>query len=394
MIDIVKRESCYGCMSCSQVCPVKCIEKAADEEGFYIPILNKSKCIKCQKCMQVCPALQENDVKKIEKVFAAINKDGGVLEKSTSGGVFSVLANLVISSQGIVYGAAFDADNKVIHVAVDKIDEIPKLQGSKYVQSDMSSVYASVQSELNKERLILFTGTPCQNAALALFLGKKYSNLFCVDFICHGIPSPLLLSQYLKFINFKKNKKGLPLENINFRSKNISWQKPTVLISCEKRKIYQKQNKRDPYYIAFQSDNCLRYSCYNCKYRGGKRYSDLTISDFWGVEKVGVKLFDKLGVSAVFINTESGELFFEKMKKYLYYEETSLNCATEFNKSYYYSPILPNTRKGFYKNLNVKHFNKTINQKCGITNYSIFKYEISQFITNSFVWKVLKGWLK
>ena len=222
MIKIENKENCSGCHACFAACPRKCITMLADEEGFFYPQVNTQECISCGKCKAVCPILTSQKEIREEKpdAYAVINRQEGVREKSSSGGVFYALASTIIEKNGVVFGAAFDGRNQVVHTFIDKEKDIWRLMGSKYVQSKIGDTYLQIKSFVQAERVVLFVGTPCQIAGLKAFLGREYENLLCVDIVCHGVPSPKLWDKYVKY---QEKRYGGKAERIFFRDKATGW---------------------------------------------------------------------------------------------------------------------------------------------------------------------------
>ena len=217
---IAKNDRCTGCSACAESCPKRCIEMREDSEGFLYPEVDTKQCISCNKCESVCPVLSDRCHEAVnypKKAYAVINNDLDRRLISSSGGAFAMFAESVIAHQGVVYGAAFSPDFCAVHhVRITELSELYRLQGSKYVQSDINQVYNEVLDDLRHEKKVLFSGTPCQNAGLKAFLGKDYSNLLCVEFICHGVPSPKLWRKYIKWVKLKI---GGRLTKVEFRNK-------------------------------------------------------------------------------------------------------------------------------------------------------------------------------
>lgn len=352
-----KKESCYGCSSCKQKCPKQCIEMQEDDEGFLYPKINKKECIECNTCEKVCPYNDEkNNSFDTPNVYATYNKNEELRIESSSGGIFSELSKLLINKQGVVFGATFDKDYKVIHGIASTIEEYKKFKGSKYVQSDINRKYIEAQKLLKEDKKVLFSGTPCQIAGLKSFLGTSYEKLFTCDIICHGVPSPKVFSDYLKYM--KKNNND-EIENINFRDKTYGWLRPSMKIEFNNKKYINRMSK-DIYTKLFLTDIMLRPSCYKCKFTKIKRGSDITIGDFWGIDKKRPHLNDNKGTSLVLINTQKGKELFNEIKDGLIYEECSIEEAMQHNL---HSPTKKNPlREKFFEDYNKKGFDKIINK--------------------------------
>lgn len=201
MIKIKNKAACCGCKACAAVCPKKCIKMVTDREGFWYPEVDQSACINCGKCERVCPVLnrKKRQPRKFgRKAYAAINTDPEIRFQSSSGGIFTAIAEAIIDRGGVVFGAAFDKEFAVRQVFAETKEDLAAFRGSKYVQSDMGDAYSSVLRFLQSGRIVLFSGTPCQIGALKSFLGKEYPNLITVDLICHGVPSPMVWEKYVR----------------------------------------------------------------------------------------------------------------------------------------------------------------------------------------------------
>lgn len=298
-INRVNRKKCSGCSACYNICPASAIEMQEDNEGFKYPIVTKEKCIDCDLCEKVCSCINhEVEVVKYERFLACTNLNESVLKRSSSGGIFFCLAKYIIEKGGIVFGAAFDESFNLRHIGVESWEEvINKLCGSKYLQSDIDNTYVQCRHELNLGRHVLFAGTPCQIAGLKKLLGKDYANLIAMDIFCHGVPSPLVWRKYL-IKNFDISK----IRKINFRDKTFGWKNYSFFVGMtdeEFSEIY-----RDNLYMnGFLANLFLRPSCYNCSFKGLTAYhSDITVGDFWGVERHYKDLENHLGVSIAIIH--------------------------------------------------------------------------------------------
>ena len=306
MITITDKQNCCGCSACSSICPKHCITMQADNEGFLYPIVNETDCIDCGLCEKVCNELHPYEKREPLKVLAAINKDEEVRLKSSSGGIFHILAQKTISEGGVVFGARFDEQWQVVIDYAEDMKGVEAFMGSKYVQACMETAYEDAKRFLTEGRKVLFSGTPCQIAGLHKFLRKRYDNLLSVDFICHGTPSPKVWSLYLEEVI----KRGQRISSVEFRNKAKGWKnfsfhlryneedKTTSMLSPFSQNHYMK---------AFLQDIILRPSCYACKAKGCSSQSDLTIADFWGIHTVFPEMDDDKGTGLVFINTEKGQ---------------------------------------------------------------------------------------
>lgn len=305
MITITDKHNCCGCSACSSICPKECITMQADSEGFLYPLVNETDCIDCGLCEKVCNELHPYDKREPLKVLAAINKDGEVRLKSSSGGIFYLLAEKTIAEGGVVFGARFDEQWQVVIDYSEDMKGVEAFMGSKYVQARMATAYADAKRFLAEGRKVLFSGTPCQIAGLHKYLSKQYDNLLTVDFICHGTPSPKVWRMYLDEVISE----GQRINNIEFRNKAKGWNKFSFHLK------YNEEDKtisvlspfaKNHFMKAFLKDIILRPSCYECKAKGFSSKSDLTLADFWGIQTVYPQMDDDKGTSLVFINTERG----------------------------------------------------------------------------------------
>lgn len=356
-LKIEEKSDCCGCMACMNACPVSCISMEVDKEGFWYPRIDEEKCIHCNLCEAVCPisnnAISSKEISVDEvKAYACINLAQEIREASSSGGVFSLLAEEVIKDSGKVYGAAFDEEGLVCHIGVENEEELSKLRGSKYLQSRIDECYLKIKEELEKGRKVLFSGTPCQNAGLRTFLRKDYENLYCVDFICHGVPSP---SVWKKYLNYLEKYMGLPRDresNPSFRSKKDGWIRFSISIPFSNGIEYRENLNNDLYMQTFLKDISLRPSCYECQFKPSNNISDITIADFWGIQHVLPEMFDNKGTSLVFVNSKKGEKLLKAVSEKMKWKEVDYNKAIEYNPSAYRSVKRPKRREKFFKNIN------------------------------------------
>lgn len=354
MIEIKDKSLCCGCNTCMQRCPQRCITMREDGEGFLYPQIDALMCIDCGLCERICPVLNQNKSKQPLHVFAAKNKNEEQRLRSSSGGIFILLAEQIIRKGGVVFGARFDENWEVEHCYVETIKELDSLMRSKYVQSRIGNTYKETEEFLKQGRQVLFVGTPCQIAGLRKFLRKEYDNLFAVDFVCHGVPSPLVWRRYLAEVKeqFLRSegagkKSGLPFSlkstpvivGINFREKQrrgYSWKKFGFVV-CTKSSLKGDQNSvllstkfyENEYMQAFLGDMILRPSCHTCPARRGKSYSDITIGDHWAISSICPDFDDDKGNSLVFVNTEKGEVFWPK--EHLQFIETDFIASRMYN---------------------------------------------------------------
>lgn len=342
--------NCTGCTACQNICPTNCIIMIEDKEGFLYPSIDESKCIECGKCIETCNfSLKKVRCKEISKVYASYSLNESVRQKSSSGGIFSEMASEVIKNGGHVYGAMWgDKYDIVHHTYIDDEADIKKLQGSKYVQSNILDSYKNVLNDINNGKKILFSGTPCQIAGLYKYLKRDYESLITCAVICHGVPSPMVWRKYVRFI---EGKKEISLSDISFRDKSKEgWKNFYVKYAFNNYEEYYRKDE-DIYFRGFMENLFLRPSCYECGGKWKSDIADIVLGDLWGNEKIipFVNCYD--GVSTVLINTKKGEQFFGQVKKKCYCH------LVEYSEVYQYNSVLrkpvkeSTSRKRFFEEL-------------------------------------------
>ncbi len=326
-ILLVDEERCTGCGACFNVCPKHAISFSDNDEGFPSPEIDESLCIHCGLCYKKCPVLYPPSVSRIREAYAAQMKDKKALKNSTSGGVFNVLAQDTINNGGIVFGCIWDSNYNARICAASETEQIEKMKGSKYVWSNARESYCEVKGNLDKGRQVLFCGLPCQVAGLRNYLSKDYDNLFLLDFLCSGTPSPLAFHKYLDSICSNTEYKDL---NLKFRDKNPYG--VGVHISYKDKKASPRgEHITNPYYYAFYSHLIDRRSCYHCSYGSDDRISDITVGDYWGIERYHPSLDIKAGISALMVNTEKGEQLIKRVSEQLELTPTELSNISKAN---------------------------------------------------------------
>ncbi len=305
---------CTGCGSCLNVCPVCAISFSYEQNNFYQPVVDEQKCIRCNKCISVCPAINyKSSNTNIPKTYA-ISANDDIRRKSTSGGAFGVIAEYILNNGGYICGAAWDKYWNVKHIIINDIKDLDKLRFSKYVQSYIGFCFKEIKNLLDKNKIVLFSGTPCQNAGLLSFLGKNYDNLYTIDLLCHGNPAPKIWHEYLKE-NYDINQ----ITNINFRSKKLGWVQGCSHWQYNSDIAFIETNNKDRkcigvYYEAFLKHILSNESCIDCKYKYIPRPADFTLGDFWSFNKYDSKLNDGKGLSIVCLNNEKAKKLFDKIK--------------------------------------------------------------------------------
>lgn len=299
---MVTNKQCTGCLACYNMCSINAIQ--VNQLDMSVTI-DRNKCINCKLCEKVCPekkTQKDLNLFKTRTVVAAALLDEEIKEKSSSGGVFSALAQVVLKNKGMVYGAVWDKNWRVIHIGISDINDLPRMYGSKYVHSDIGLIYREICKTLENHVPVLFSGTPCQVAGLRSFLGKSDENLYTVEMLCHGISDPFLFDAYMREYHRKD------IRTFSMRSKKTGWANCSYCFDVEYTdgSNYLRYNKREPYMIVFANDICLHESCYHCRYRN-IRAADVSIGDYWGIEHMQSALNDGKGVSRIYVNTEKGE---------------------------------------------------------------------------------------
>lgn len=339
---VVEKSKCSGCLACREICPVSAIDVIKDEEGFQYPQINENRCIQCGKCYKLCAVKRE----KIElekqplRIIGAKVKDEQERMTSRSGGIFMALANEILKQNGVVYGCKLGENLEVHHARATNKKEVNAFKGSKYVKSNLKDVYHEVKEDLKNHRKVLFSGTGCEVAGLKVALnGMDSENLYTCDVICFGVPSPLIYQEYIKFMEEKEKNKII---SIDFRDKSLGWSTHNETLVFSDRKITTN------YYASlFGSCYMLRPSCYNCQFTNMSRVSDITIGDFWGIDKENKDFYDEKGVSIVLVNTARGSKLLEHIL-----DET--NWITVNNRNYLqprlqFPSLKPNDREKFWE---------------------------------------------
>ena len=331
-VYLKNEKSCVGCSACSQICPQKCIEMKENEHGFLLPNVNLEKCIECGVCLKLCPLENRMKFNNIIQGYAAISKNKDTILKSTSGGVFTEICKYIINNNGVVYGATWNNRLKVEHIRINKIQDIEKLNQSKYIQSSIDNSYKLVKKDLENNVIVLFSGTGCQIAGLKSFLNKDFNNLYTIEIVCHGVPSQGLFDKYILWLEQKFNKKIIKFSFRN-KEKHRSGEHYMFRVDFEDKTCKYLYANEDPYYSSFLLCKTLRMSCYDCKFKGKKRISDFTLGDFWGIEKWSKKFPATNGVSAILINSDKGLDIYEQIKEKLNTEKVNIKYIFDGNKS-------------------------------------------------------------
>lgn len=373
MIDILDKKDCCGCASCVQVCPKQCISMNEDCEGFLYPKVDSAVCVDCGLCEKVCPVINQGCTIVPLATYAAKNKDEKIRYKSSSGGVFTLIAEQILADGGVVFGARFNENWEVIHDYAETVEGLEPFRGSKYVQSVIADNYKYAKQFLLEGRNVLFSGTPCQIAGLKKFLRKEYENLLTVEVVCHGVPSPKVWRDYLQYKRAQhvvgKNTVSSSIDElpvitgISFRDKISGWKKYgfkicyTALKAAE-NSVSKSANidnceitpfNEDIFMKGFLKNLYLRPSCYQCMARQGKSGADIAIADYWGIQRIHPELDDDKGVNLVLINTRKGQTYFDAIAATLTYTISDYRKAIANNPCIVKSVAEPPQRVQFWR---------------------------------------------
>lgn len=355
MVSISNKAECTGCSACASVCPQKCISMEMDSEGFLYPKVDIQRCISCDLCGKICPVHFPVMIKqKPLKTLAAISNNSLVRFKSSSGGIFSLLSNIIIEDGGEIWGASFDAEWRVVHQCAQNKNELEIFRGAKYLQSDVRCSFGKIEYSLKKGKPVLFSGTPCQVAGLKKFLRREYKNLYTVDLVCHGVPSFKVFNAFLREQFGEKQ-----IVDISFRDKTTGWKSYNLRVRYLENGVLKKERylrENNVYMNGFISNLYLRPSCYQCPSKCGVSGSDITLGDFWGIEKAAPEMDDGKGTSLVLLNTFKGEDIFNMIKPFVFCKELPYDIAVQGNVSLEISSRMNPWRKIFFKDIEYKAF--------------------------------------
>lgn len=380
---LVTRDECCGCEACVNICEKKAIRMQHDREGFFYPTIDEKACIMCGMCDRVCPVKGKENTEKYLSVWAAQNQDVEKRIASSSGGIVFAICRYVLEQNGVVYGAAFDDDFTVEHIRCSDLQSLERIMGSKYVQSRMGEIYQEIEKDLRQNRVVCFVGSPCQNEAVRKYLFTKRlinDKALFVDFICHGVPSPMVWKDYLDDLQRKAGKK---IEKIKFRDKKYGWQKPNILIQFEDSHIAELLGENS-YYNCFLRNIVLRPSCYQCKFTSECRNTDITVGDFWGAEEHFAKKMDiKSGVSLILVNSERGLRLFENIRKYCWIEK--IDSGMFYQPNLHMPTAKPENRDAFWKEYEKMDCKGEVINKWGYINKTLYR---GKLLLVSFVKKI------
>lgn len=347
-IEIIGYDKCTGCYGCLNTCPIDgAIEFKKTDEGFYKPFLTEI-CIQCGCCQKGCPVIfKTNNNKKEElEVYSCWSKDKEIVKNSSSGGIFSELAKAYLKNGDIVFGAKWD-NGEIIHCGIDKIEDLKKLQKSKYLQSKIENSYLEAKKYLVDGKKVLFVGTPCEIAALNNII--NHENLLTVDLVCHGIPSYKSYEKYIEE-NFDIEQKNII---VDFRNKDTGWENYEITFKNKNQILKTSNHSKNIWFRGFLMNVYLNTPCYNCEFRTMPRFADITLGDFWGVPE---ELKNINGTSVMTLNSLKGKEFFEKIKDNIEYKNATWDIALKGNPCLYNYEMTKYNRKEFFENIENKPF--------------------------------------
>lgn len=361
MINITEQNKaqCCGCNACGDACAKHAIVFKTDIEGFWYPEVNKDLCTDCGLCEKVCPVLQPADkiVRYQEpKVFAAYTKDDTIRLDSTSGGIHSMLASAMYEKKAFVGGAVYNEDHTVSQIIDDDPARLPEIRSSKYLQSNASGLYKDIKEKLREGREVFFCGCPCQIHSLYKFLGnREYENLTTCDFICRGVNSPKV---FLKYMAMLEKEYGARATEIKFKNKKWGWHNFSLRVNFANGKEYCKDRWHDLFFIGYlQAGNFTRPSCYECHFKGFPQKADITLADFWGIEKLDKSMDQDKGTSLVMVNSDKGKALFDSIKDRIVWKEFTMEDARRGNPAMYASlKDVKQNRKDFFEDLDIEPF--------------------------------------
>lgn len=381
MVNSLEKSLCTGCYACFNICPKRCISMEEDKEGFVYPVIDENICIKCNMCERVCPSLNKNEItgkKDTPNIYAAWSLDEEVRFNSTSGGVFTELAKSIIKNGGYVVGAKYNEFHQVEHTIIHRIEDISLLRQSKYAQSVVGNVYIKIKELLDKQKVVMFCGTPCQVAGIQRFLKKSYDNLVLCDFVCLGINSPKVYRKYLLMLEKQYNSK---IKKVWFKNKTYGWNRFSTKIEFENGKNYLKDRNSDLYMGGYIKHTLyVRPSCYECQYKYIPHDSDITLADFWGVGNFDKKLDNDQGTSLVMINSNKGDKLFNSIREYIFCMESTIEAALPNNKRILSSAEKVDSRKIFFDNIDKLQFDKLIYKCLRIEKRNHYMRRVKKFL--------------
>lgn len=331
-MEICGRDRCTACGACMNICPKDAISFGEDEKGFLYPVIS-DECIACEACQRVCPRNTGSLLNRDEPaVYAAFSKDKIIRRNSSSGGLFTEIAKNILRQNGVVFAARMSDDcKKVIYDSCNSEQVLSLFQGSKYVQSNTGFIFRDVKRALREGKKVLFVGVPCQVDGLKKYLIVEYDNLFTIDIICHGVPSPKLWRDYCTKLEEENNSK---IRRVSFRYKKPNWTRFSLKVEFDGGKQIVNSKFDDPYLISFLKEISMRENCHSCEYTNTRRTGDITLADFWGYRSDNFKMRNnEKGISLVLVNNEKGKTLFYGVRDKVVFREKTMQEAMSGNRS-------------------------------------------------------------
>lgn len=351
--EIMNSPVCYGCGACVSTCPSEAICMRTDKKGFSRPEILESKCTGCNLCYQACPAVKTNrdalfsaGPGSAKAVLSVRNRNNDIRKNSSSGGLFTALSDYVLAQGGIVCGAVWRDGLSVGHICAANTEDRNRMRQSKYVQSDMGSCFREIRTHLNSGKTVLFTGTPCQAGGLRLFLGDTDTrNLILCDVLCGGNVSPGLFKDYISYIEKIKKDQAV---SVCFRTKKYGWKEHHICVKL-RNKVYEgARRENEPFFSLYLGKYSIRDSCFSCGFASAERITDITMGDFWGIDKVEPEIDDDMGISLAIVNTEKGARLMESIASQIYAEERNIDMAAPRQINLRSVPVPPKKRDLFW----------------------------------------------
>ncbi|MHC1724380.1 MAG: Coenzyme F420 hydrogenase/dehydrogenase, beta subunit C-terminal domain [Aminipila sp.] len=360
MINITDSKFCSGCTSCACICPKSCIAMVSDKEGFLYPKIDSANCVNCGLCEKTCPIQNQLKITDQTKTYACQNKDTQVRNNSTSGGIFSLLAEHVLSMGGVVFGAGFDENLHVIHKYVEQSIDLAELRGSKYVQSKLDESFKQVKNFLTQGRRVLFVGTPCQAAGLIAFLKSDYENLLVADLACYGVPSPKLYNEWIAYLEKKYSSK---VKSVYFRDKSYGYASPNVKVILKNGKVIEQNTSVKSYAKIFFNGLSTRPSCYSCAFKTVGKAADFTLGDCWSIGKFNKEMDDNLGTTNVFVHTLKGLSTLKILERKMEFVEINTKKSIDIDGVKIINCAKPNTnRTAFFDDIDQLSYIELVNK--------------------------------
>lgn len=369
---IVERDKCTGCGACFAVCNHHAISMEYDKEGFEMPVVNMERCVDCGLCKASCPVLNydpqySHKYSNCQRGYAARNTNKKQRLISSSGSIFPPIAEWILNKGGIVIGTAFDEDFNAVHQIIDSKELLPNLQGSKYLQTKAEAkTFRVIKKELANGRLVLYAGMACQVAGLKRYLKKDYSNLYTIDLICMGIPSPVVWQTYLRTV-FKNE----TIIHVNFKEKSIGWDSFCMAIDTDKRTFRERGMKNSYMQSMFRTWN-MRRSCFHCPFKTAERMSDFTLADCWGASALVPQMNDNKGLSSVIVHSQKGYHLWQQLKEKVEMEEIPIDAIAEGNSNLVKHQVPLIGRDTFFKTL-LREPEKAFGKLCSVHEPSRFE---------------------